>query len=54
MDPNGEKVKRAAENDEAEDPKRAKCGQDVLSDGTYGYQTFMLFFFNFKLHLCNN
>ncbi|KAG2248996.1 hypothetical protein Bca52824_088624 [Brassica carinata] len=26
MDPNGEKVKRAAENDEAEDPKRAKCG----------------------------
>ncbi|CAN6845804.1 unnamed protein product [Brassica oleracea] len=26
MDSNGEKVKRAAENDEAEDPKRAKCG----------------------------
>ncbi|KAF3534695.1 hypothetical protein DY000_02037791 [Brassica cretica] len=26
MDSNGEKVKKAAENDEAEDPKRAKCG----------------------------
>ncbi|CAF2070559.1 unnamed protein product [Brassica napus] len=26
MDSNGVKVKRAAENDEAEDPKRAKCG----------------------------
>ncbi|WZZ21241.1 hypothetical protein YC2023_122628 [Brassica napus] len=26
MDSKGEKVKRAAENDEADDPKRAKCG----------------------------
>ena len=26
MDSNVEKVKRAAENDEAENPKRAKCG----------------------------
>ncbi|KAH0901902.1 hypothetical protein HID58_041405 [Brassica napus] len=36
MDSNGEKVKRAAENDEAEDPKRAKCGCSVVHSNAKG------------------